>query len=156
MDFLTFVYWRGEVGERFAEALSDRARNGVRVRLLLDGWGAHPIEDRLVDMMEDAGVRVRWFREPTSMRPSKINHRTHRKVVIVDEATAFTGGVGSPTSGRAMRGTRASGATPTSWSVARPSTGSEPPSSTTGPRPTTSCSTLGSTTSPTSPRRATR
>ena len=94
VDFLTFVYWRGEVGERFAEALADRARNGVRVRLLLDGWGAHPIDDRLVDMMEDAGVRVRWFREPTSMRPSKINHRTHRKVVIVDEATAFTGGVG--------------------------------------------------------------
>jgi cardiolipin synthase A/B len=94
VDFLTFVYWRGEVGERFAEALANRAKNGVRVRLLLDGWGAHPIDGRLVDMMEDAGVRVRWFREPTSMRPSKINHRTHRKVVIVDEATAFTGGVG--------------------------------------------------------------
>jgi cardiolipin synthase len=94
VDFLTFVYWRGEVGVRFADALSDRAREGVRVRLLLDGWGCHPIEDRLVDMMEDAGVRIRWFREPRSLRPSKINHRTHRKVVIVDEATAFTGGVG--------------------------------------------------------------
>jgi cardiolipin synthase len=94
IDFLTFVYWRGEVGERFAEALSDRARAGVRVRLLLDGWGSHPIEGRLVDMMEDAGVMVRWFREPRSMRPSKINHRTHRKVVIVDEETGFTGGVG--------------------------------------------------------------
>ena len=94
VDFLTFVYWRGGVGERFARALSDRARAGVRVRLLLDGWGSHPIEGRLVDMMEDAGVRVRWFREPRSLRPSKVNHRTHRKVVIVDEATGFTGGVG--------------------------------------------------------------
>jgi cardiolipin synthase len=94
VDFLTFVYWRGDVGERFADVLSDRARDGVRVRLLLDGWGSHPIEDRLVDMMQDAGVRVRWFREPRSLRPSKINHRTHRKVVIVDEETGFTGGVG--------------------------------------------------------------
>ena len=42
IDFLTFVYWRGEIGTRFAEALSERARAGVRVRLLLDGWGCAP------------------------------------------------------------------------------------------------------------------
>jgi cardiolipin synthase len=94
IDFLTFVYWRGEIGTRFAEALSERARAGVRVRLLLDGWGSHPIERPLVDDMEDAGVQVRWFRPLKHFEPQKMNHRTHRKVVIVDESTGFTGGVG--------------------------------------------------------------
>jgi len=94
IDFLTFVYWRGEIGTRFAEALSERARAGVRVRLLLDGWGCHPIERPLVEQMEDAGVQVRWFRPLKQFEPHKMNHRTHRKVVIVDESTGFTGGVG--------------------------------------------------------------
>jgi cardiolipin synthase len=94
IDFLTFVYWQGEIGTRFAEALSERARAGVRVRLLLDGWGSHPIERPLVDEMQDAGVLVRWFRPLKHFEPQKMNHRTHRKVVIVDESTGFTGGVG--------------------------------------------------------------
>jgi cardiolipin synthase len=94
IDLLTFVYWRGAIGTRFAEALSDKARSGVRVRVLLDGWGASSIDPDLVSEMEDAGVRVRWFRPLRRLQPTKVNHRTHRKVMIVDEATGFTGGVG--------------------------------------------------------------
>jgi cardiolipin synthase len=94
IDFLTFVYWRGEIGTRFAEALAERAREGVRVRVLLDAWGAHPIDRALVQLMEGAGVRIRWFRPMHRLQPSKMDHRTHRKVMIVDEAIAFTGGVG--------------------------------------------------------------
>ncbi len=94
IDFLTFVYWEGEIGTRFACKLADRARAGVRVRVLLDGWGAHPIEHSLVHEMEAAGVQVRWFRPIRRSRIRDLNHRTHRKVMIVDEATAFTGGVG--------------------------------------------------------------
>jgi cardiolipin synthase len=95
IDFLTFVYWRGEIGTEFAEALSERARSDVRVRVLLDSWGAHGLDPDLIDMMEDAGVCVRWFRPLHRLQlPTKVNHRTHRKVMIVDEATGFTGGVG--------------------------------------------------------------
>ncbi len=94
IDLLTFVYWRGEIGTTFAEALSERALSGVRVRVLLDAWGAHPLDRVLIDMMEDAGVRVRWFRPLHRLRPTKANHRTHRKVMVVDEETGFTGGVG--------------------------------------------------------------
>jgi cardiolipin synthase A/B len=94
IDLLTFVYWRGGIGTRFAEALSDKAGSGVRVRVLLDAWGASSIDPGLVSEMEDAGVRVRWFRPLRRLRPTKVNHRTHRKVMIVDEATGFTGGVG--------------------------------------------------------------
>jgi cardiolipin synthase len=94
IDFLTFVYWRGEIGARFAEALAERAGEGVRVRVLLDAWGAHPIDRSLIELMEGSGVRVRWFRPLRRLQPSKMDHRTHRKVMIVDEAIAFTGGVG--------------------------------------------------------------
>ncbi|KAF4407860.1 cardiolipin synthase B [Streptomyces lycii] len=94
VDMMTFVYWRGDIARRFAEALSERARNGVRVRLLLDGFGSRPIEQDLLDMMDRAGAEVTWFRKPLWLSPFKQNHRCHRKALIVDERTAFTGGVG--------------------------------------------------------------
>ncbi|RST17558.1 cardiolipin synthase B [Streptomyces sp. WAC05374] len=94
IDMMTFVYWRGEIAREFATALAARARAGVRVRLLLDGFGARQIENGLLDHMEEAGVDVAWFRKPLWLSPFKQNHRCHRKALIVDEHTAFTGGVG--------------------------------------------------------------
>ncbi len=94
IDFLTFVYWAGDIGRVFARALAERARAGVRVRVLLDGYGARPMERDLIGEMADNGVQVRWFRPLHRFHPGQLNHRTHRKVLIVDEAVAFTGGVG--------------------------------------------------------------
>ncbi|MFD3450762.1 phosphatidylserine/phosphatidylglycerophosphate/cardiolipin synthase family protein [Streptomyces sp. NPDC058691] len=94
IDMMTFVYWRGQIARDFAAALADRARAGVRVRLLLDGFGAKEIEQDLLDDMDAAGVQVAWFRKPAWTSPLKQNHRCHRKALIVDEHTAFTGGVG--------------------------------------------------------------
>ncbi|ODA73905.1 phosphatidylserine/phosphatidylglycerophosphate/cardiolipin synthase family protein [Streptomyces sp. NBRC 110035] len=94
VDMMTFVYWRGDIAHQFAEALAERARAGVRVRLMLDGFGSRPIEKDQLDLMDEAGVDVAWFRQPLYLSPFKQNHRCHRKVLVVDEATAFTGGVG--------------------------------------------------------------
>lgn len=94
VDMMTFVYWRGEIARLFAEALADRARDGVRVRLLLDGFGSRLIEPDLLDLMDRAGVEVAWFRKPLYLSPLKQNHRCHRKVLVVDESVAYTGGVG--------------------------------------------------------------
>ncbi|MFJ8659722.1 phosphatidylserine/phosphatidylglycerophosphate/cardiolipin synthase family protein [Streptomyces sp. NPDC093795] len=94
VDMMTFVYWRGEIAHQFAEALADRARNGVRVRLLLDGFGSRLIEQDLLDLMDRAGAEVAWFRKPLYLSPLKQNHRCHRKALIVDETVAYTGGVG--------------------------------------------------------------
>ncbi|MFD3916094.1 phosphatidylserine/phosphatidylglycerophosphate/cardiolipin synthase family protein [Streptomyces sp. NPDC058603] len=94
VDMMTFVYWRGDIAGQFAQALAERARSGVRVRLLLDGFGSRLIEkDQLADM-ERAGVRIAWFRRPVTLSLFKQNHRCHRKVLVVDEETGFTGGVG--------------------------------------------------------------
>ncbi|MEU8453271.1 phospholipase D-like domain-containing protein [Streptomyces griseoaurantiacus] len=94
IDMMTFVYWRGQIARDFAAALAERARAGVRVRLLLDGFGAKEIERDLLDEMDAAGVQVAWFRKPLRLSPLKQNHRCHRKALIIDERTAFTGGVG--------------------------------------------------------------
>ncbi|MET9605211.1 phospholipase D-like domain-containing protein [Streptomyces sp. NPDC006512] len=94
VDMMTFVYWKGDIARQFAEALAERARAGVRVRLLLDGFGSRLIEAEQLRAMERAGVQVAWFRKPLYLSPLKQNHRCHRKVLVVDEETAFTGGVG--------------------------------------------------------------
>ena len=61
---MTFVYWQGDIAVEFAEAMSERARAGVRVRLLIDALGGRLIEKTLVDQMDRAGVQVEWFRKP--------------------------------------------------------------------------------------------
>ncbi|MFE7775277.1 phosphatidylserine/phosphatidylglycerophosphate/cardiolipin synthase family protein [Streptomyces sp. NPDC057445] len=94
VDMMTFVYWRGDIAREFARRLAERAREGVRVRLLLDGFGSRLIEKEQLDEMERAGVHVSWFRKPLHLSPFKQNHRCHRKVLVVDEQVAFTGGVG--------------------------------------------------------------
>jgi cardiolipin synthase len=94
VDLMTFVYWRGDIAVEFATVMSERARAGVRVRLLIDALGGRLIEKDLVDDMDRAGVQVQWFRKPLLKSPFKSNHRLHRKVCVVDGAIAFTGGVG--------------------------------------------------------------
>ncbi|MGK5552795.1 phospholipase D-like domain-containing protein [Actinomadura kijaniata] len=94
VDMMTYVYWRGAIAEEFAEALCERASAGLRVRLLLDAIGSWQIEGRLLKRMSESGVTVAWFRKPHHLSPLKQNHRCHRKVLVVDEHTAYTGGVG--------------------------------------------------------------
>ena len=94
VDLMTYVYWKGEIAQRFANTMSAAARRGVRVRLLIDAVGGLQIEKGLVDEMDKAGVHVEWFRKPWLNSPLKQNHRCHRKVLVVDEQIGFTGGVG--------------------------------------------------------------
>ena len=94
VDLMTFVYWQGDIAQEFADAMAERARAGVRVRLLIDALGGRLIEKTLVNAMDDAGVHVEWFRKPLLKSPFKSNHRLHRKVCIVDGRVGFTGGVG--------------------------------------------------------------
>ena len=94
VDFLTFIYWSGEVGQRFADALCERAAAGVRVRLLVDAVGSRLMDDDLLDQLTASDCELRQFRPLARLRPWEVNHRTHRKVVVIDEEVAFTGGVG--------------------------------------------------------------
>jgi cardiolipin synthase len=92
--FETFIYWSGSIGREFAEALSERARVGVRVHVMLDWLGSDRIDESLVKMMTDAGAQVVRYHPLRWYNVGRINNRTHRKLLIVDGRIGFTGGVG--------------------------------------------------------------
>ena len=94
VDLLTFGHWSGAVGEEFADALAERARAGVRVRVLLDALGAGGIDRDLVGRVRSTAAHVEWLRPLTNWRVTQTSHRGHRKLLICDGEVAFTGGVG--------------------------------------------------------------
>jgi cardiolipin synthase len=94
ITFETYIYWSGEIGREFAEALSARARAGVKVHVLLDWVGAGKMDDELLERMEQAGVEVLKYHPLRWYSLGRINNRTHRKLLVVDGAVGFTGGVG--------------------------------------------------------------
>jgi cardiolipin synthase len=95
--FETFIYWSGEIGDEFAKALSERARAGVKVHVLLDWLGSIKVEERMVEDMKAASVEVFRFHPLRWYNLGRINNRTHRKLLIVDGHIGFTGGVGIAT-----------------------------------------------------------
>lgn len=96
IDLLTFVYWTGAPAKAVASTLLDRAREGVRIRVVLDFFGARSMDTGVIDELKEAGVLIHWFR-PLSLdadEREQIGNRTHRKICVVDETVAFVGGVG--------------------------------------------------------------
>ncbi|GLC96968.1 cardiolipin synthase B [Cupriavidus sp. TA19] len=94
INFESYIYWSGEIGNEFAQALSERARAGVKVKVLLDAVGSSKIDESAMDIMTSAGVDVRRYHPVRWYTIGKLNNRTHRKVLVVDGAIGFTGGVG--------------------------------------------------------------
>lgn len=94
IHFSTFVYEAGEIPTLFAQAFSAKATRGVEVRIVLDRRGCKKIPRELVASMRNAGCRVAWFRGIRWYDWTRYNHRTHRKLLVIDGEVAFTGGVG--------------------------------------------------------------
>ena len=97
IDFVTFVYWQGDIAKEFADALRDASLRGCQVRILLDAIGARKMQDGLMVEMQEAGCDVRWFRpifDGVVPQLSEINRRTHRKILVCDGEVGFCGGVG--------------------------------------------------------------
>src|SRR5205809_2963025 len=94
ITFETYIYWSGDVGKAFADALAERAKSGVRVHILLDWVGSQKIKAEYLQQMEGAGVEIRKYHPPRWYNINKLNNRTHRKLLVVDGRVGFTGGVG--------------------------------------------------------------
>ena len=94
ITFETYIYWEGEVGQWFADALSERARAGVEVNVTIDWVGSVSMDQSQLKEMEDAGVHVQRYRPLHWYNLARMNNRTHRKLLVVDGRIAFTGGVG--------------------------------------------------------------
>ncbi len=94
INFETYIYWGGTIGNEFAQALSERARAGVKVHVLLDWIGSAKLDKQEVETMKGAGVEVERFHKPHWTQLAYLNNRTHRKILVVDGEVGFTGGVG--------------------------------------------------------------
>jgi cardiolipin synthase len=94
VNLLTYIYWAGEIAQDVADALEERSRAGVECNVLLDAIGASRIDKGLIGRMQEAGVRTEFFRPVRHIALGRVNHRTHRKVLVVDGRIGMTGGVG--------------------------------------------------------------
>ena len=94
ITFETFIYWSGKIGKEFADALSERARAGVKAHVLVDWLGSKKMEEAYVQEMKRAGVEVERYHPLKWFNAWRVNHRTHRKLLVVDGRVGFTGGVG--------------------------------------------------------------
>jgi cardiolipin synthase len=91
---LEYYIWRSDrTGTRLRDLLIQRARQGVTVRFLYDGIGSMWLTKRFLKPMRDAGIRVAAFMPWKRFRFWSLNLRNHRKIVIVDGETGFTGGM---------------------------------------------------------------
>ncbi len=89
----TYIFADDEVGRRFARALSERARAGVEVRLLVDALGSlFQFYRSLGPELGQSGVQVRHFHPWHWREPLRYNRRDHRKLLVVDGHQAFLGG----------------------------------------------------------------
>jgi len=89
-----YIYWAGNIGKRFAEALAARATSGIGVKILLDAVGSSTIGDEILEILEKGGCQLAWYNPARLYSIGRFNHRTHRKSLIVDGRIAFTGGAG--------------------------------------------------------------
>ena len=94
ITFESYIYWKGNIGKQFADALAERARAGVKVHVLLDWAGSHKMDQDYINEMGAAGVQIMKYHQPQWYRFRHLNHRTHRKILVIDGAIGFTGGVG--------------------------------------------------------------
>jgi cardiolipin synthase A/B len=89
-----YIYWAGEIGRAFAEALAGQATAGLPVKILLDAIGSAQIGADILAILEDGGCQVAWYNPIRWYTLGRFNNRTHRKSLIVDGRIAFTGGAG--------------------------------------------------------------
>jgi cardiolipin synthase len=89
-----YIFKRGTIGTQFIEALSERARAGVRVTIVMDAIGSFGAFRQSAKPLEAAGCRVAAYQRFAWYRLSRLNNRTHRELLVVDGTIAFAGGAG--------------------------------------------------------------
>lgn len=89
-----YIFSKGEVTQRFLDALTERARNGVQVRLVIDAMGSFSTSKRAFKQLTDAGGKVEFYHPVRWNTWMRSNNRTHRELSVMDGRTAFIGGAG--------------------------------------------------------------
>ena len=92
VHFETFLWKEGVLGHRVANALSERARAGVKVRVMVDATGSNKMGKAAERLMKDAGGKVIKYHHRHIQNIGVMNERDHRKLVVIDGRVAFVGG----------------------------------------------------------------
>lgn len=108
-----YIFQPGDAADMLADAMIDRARAGVEVRVVLDAIGSSRMRNSAARRLAENGCRVAFYQPMTWYRLHRINNRTHRELLVIDGRIAFTGGAGvadwwyKPTRGPTWRDTMA-------------------------------------------------
>jgi cardiolipin synthase len=94
IEFLSFIFSDGSVAERFSDALIERAKAGVHVRVLLDAVGGKALGNGLITRLKESGVELLVYHPISSWKFWRTTSRNHRKILVVDSRVAYIGGVG--------------------------------------------------------------
>ena len=94
INFETYIFWDGEIAREFTMALSERARAGVHVNMILDAQGTQKMGLANKKQLQDAGAQIVKYHSVLWPDPRRYNNRSHRKLLIVDGRIAFIGGAG--------------------------------------------------------------
>jgi cardiolipin synthase len=89
-----YIFKSGEIGAQFVDALSERARAGVRVTIVLDAIGSFGVIHDEATPLRDAGCRVERYQQVRWYSLARLNNRSHRELLVVDGRVAFAGGAG--------------------------------------------------------------
>lgn len=89
-----YIFLPGEIGDRFRDALTERARAGVEVRLIIDYIGSFRTFRSYFRDLLNAGGTLAWYHPPTLDLLPVINNRTHRELIVIDGSVGFIGGAG--------------------------------------------------------------
>ncbi len=89
-----YIFQPGRVANQFIEALSERARKGVNVTIVVDAIGSFSLWGRPVRRLRKAGCRIESYQRLNWYRLARINNRTHRELLVIDGRVAFVGGAG--------------------------------------------------------------
>lgn len=89
-----YIYEQDEIGSMIIELLIKKAKEGVEVRFIYDDFGSPTIKKKIERRMREAGIEIHPFSKVHFyLLANRINYRNHRKIVIIDGQTAFTGGI---------------------------------------------------------------
>src|SRR5438045_3140965 len=89
INFETYVFWDGQIGREFTEALRERARAGIHVNAILDAQGTRKMGADNLARLRSAGVEVVKYHGAFWPDPRRYNNRSHRKLLIVDGRVGF-------------------------------------------------------------------
>ena len=101
-----YIFQRGEVTRRFLEAMAERARAGVAVRIVLDAVGCFLTTRKYLAPVTEAGGYVEFYHPISWHNLPRINNRTHRELLIIDGKVGFLGGAGFADHWRGPHGRR--------------------------------------------------